>query len=328
MNKNVLFAVAPLVTWHGFVDTYYAWDFNRPETKERSYTTQPLKHDAFGINLAMLGAKVEQGRKRGVLTLQHGDSVDINYAAEPKEGEGLKHLQEAYAGIKLSDEIWLDAGIYLGHIGNESWISKDNWTYSRSLQLDYVPYYATGLRLSGKNWQLHLMNGWQNIKENNSGKAIGTQYVWKFGEKTLTYNTQLGHEPFPGRQTSGTRTYQNLHLEVPGEKVDWKGAVDVGTQKYTWGAASSQWRWRFKDKWATAARLEYFHEENGAINPTGVPGGFRVFGTSLNIDHSFEEGALARLEIRRLQSSEEIYPGKDKSHAHDTFVVASMGVSF
>jgi hypothetical protein len=335
MNRNILFAVAPIVTWQGFVDTYYAWDFNRPMTKERSYTTQPVKLDAFGINLAMLGAKVEQGKKRGVLTLQYGDSVDINYAAEPKQGEGLKHLQEAYAGIKLSDEIWLDAGIYLGHIGNESWVSKDNWTYSRSLQLDYVPYYTTGLRLSGKNWQFHLLNGWQNIRENNNGKAVGTQYLWRFGEKALTYNTQVGHELFPGRQTSGLRTYQNLHLEIPGEKVDWKGAIDVGTQNVpgkeqalAWGATSSQWRWRFKEAWAAAGRVEYFHDHKGAINPTGAPGGFRVFGVSVNIDHTFEEGALARFEIRRLQNSDAIYSGKGDAKDHDTFVAGSLSVTF
>lgn len=335
MNKNVLFAIAPLIQWQGFVDSYYAWDFNAPPAHERSYTTQQQKHDAFGLNLAMIGAKLEQGRKRGALTIQYGDSVDSNYAAEPKQGEGIKHLQEAYAGIKLNEDVWMDAGIYLGHIGNESWISRDNWSYSRSMQLDYVPYYATGVRFVGKQWQLHLMNGWQNIRENNNGKAIGTQYVWSFGDKALTYNTQVGHEPFLGRGTSGLRTYQNLHLDVPGAKISWKGAWDVGTQNvpgkekaYVWAATTSQWRWQLSEKWSQAFRLEYFHDQKGAISPTGTSGGFRVFGTSTNFDWYFDEGVLVRFEVKRLQGSDAIYPGRDRSHRTSTIAAASLGLSF
>lgn len=329
-----LWAVAPLVQWHGFVDTYYAWDTNRPPQRERAFTTQEPKHNEFGINLAMLGVKVEQVRKRGALTLQHGDSVDFNYVLEPNKGEGIKHIQEAYAGIKLG-EVWVDAGIYLGHIGNESWISRDNWTYSRSMQLDYVPYYATGVRVSGENWQLHLINGWQNIRENNKGKAVGTQYVWRLGGKTLTYNTQVGDEPYFGRNTSGLRTYQNLHLEVPGERVSWKGAWDLGTQNvpgreqaHVWGATSSQWQWRLAEAWIEAFRLEYFHDQKGAIVPDSPHNDFRTFGASTNFDYHFEQGALARFEVKRLQATDQIYPGTHRRHHTNTVLAASLGLSF
>jgi len=336
MKKNLwLFAAAPLVQWNGFVDTYYAWDFNAPPSRERSYTTQQQKADTFGLNLVSLGAKLEADRRRGALVLQYGDSVDSNYALEPKQGEGIKHIQEAYAGIKLSEEVWMDAGIYLGHIGNESWISKDNWTYSRSMQLDYVPYYATGVRFVGKNWQLHLMNGWQNIKENNSGKAVGTQYVWSFGDRTLTYNTQVGHEPFFGRGTSGLRTYQNLHLDVPGQRISWRGAWDVGTQNVpgkeqaqVWAATSSQWRWSLAELWKQAFRLEYFHDQKGAISPTGTRGGFRVFGVSTNFDWAMEEGALVRFELKRLQATDSIYPGRAGLKQTSTIVATSVALSF
>lgn len=326
MNKNVLFAVAPLVTWQGFVDTYYAWDFNRPETRERSYTTQPLKHDAFSINLAMLGAKIEQGKKRAVVTFQYGDSVDANYIAEPKEGAGIKHMQEAYAGIKLADDLWLDAGIYLGHIGNESWVSKDNWTYSRGLLAEFSPYYATGARLSGKNWQLHAMNGWQNIRENNSGKAIGTQYSWG----KVTSNGFIGEEAAPGGG-NGTRVFHDLMFELPGEKIDWKAALDLGAQRISgedkfvgWGGVSSQWRYRWKEQWSWGTRLEYLHDERGVVAGTK----FRVAGASVNLDHLFEEGALLRWEIRHLEATEDIYPGKGRTRQGDTFVTASLGLGF
>lgn len=336
MKKNIwLFAAAPLVQWQGFVDTYYARDFNEPVGQERQYTTQQQRGNAFAINLAMLGAKIEGERKRGALVFQYGDSVDSNYAGEPNQGEGIKHIQEAYAGLKVGENIWVDAGIYLGHIGNESWISRDNWSYSRSLQLDFVPYYTTGVRVSGENWQLHLMNGWQNIKETNQGKAIGTQYVWKLGQNTLTYNTQVGDEVFIGRNTSGLRTYQNLHLEVPGENVSWRGAVDVGSQTvpgkekaHVWAATSSQWRWRVDEKLFQALRVEYFHDQKGAIAATGTGGGFRVLGVSTNLDYTVEDGVLVRGEVKRLQATDAIYPGERNLNHSSVVLAASVGLSF
>jgi hypothetical protein len=37
----------PKRTFGGFVDTYYAWDFDRPHTFDRVYTTQPARHAEF-----------------------------------------------------------------------------------------------------------------------------------------------------------------------------------------------------------------------------------------------------------------------------------------
>jgi hypothetical protein len=322
-----------------FIDTYYAWDFKPAANRRRIYTTQPLKHDTFSTNLAMIGYKIEKTNMRANLTLQSGDSVDTNYKSEPKEGQSVKNFQEAYAGVKVSDETWLDAGIYLGHIGNESWISGHNWTYSRSLQLDYVPYYTAGMRLSGKDgkntWQLHLMNGWQSISDQNSSKTVGTQYSWHKEKYSITYNTQVGQEIFPGRNTSGLRTYQNLHWEIPGRFIDWKMAIDIGTQNVpgekkalVWGSTASQWRWRYDEKWTFAGKLEYFYDAKGAINPTGTPGNFRVAGASMNADYKWENGLVSRLEFRKLQAADPIYPHGSTYGYSDTFIVSSLSYQF
>jgi hypothetical protein len=44
-------------TVSGFVDVYYAYAFSRPPSRERSYTTQPLRHHEFNLNLAMIDLK-------------------------------------------------------------------------------------------------------------------------------------------------------------------------------------------------------------------------------------------------------------------------------
>lgn len=326
-------------TLYGFIDAYYSWDFNPASDRLRTNTTQPIKHDTFSTNLAMLGYKYQQDSFRGVLALQAGDSVDANYSSEVKAGQSVKHFQEAYLGYQIGDNLWMDAGIYLGHIGNESWISGNNWNYSRSLQLDYVPYYTSGIRFSGKHgkndWQFHIMNGWQRINEDNHGKAIGTAYTWYRDGYTITYNTQVGHEVVPGQNTSGLRTYQNVHWELPGELIDWRMAVDMGTQNIpdedktvVWGATSSQWRYKFSEVLTFASRLEYFYDPKGGINNTGVPGNFRVLGSSVNADYILKPGITLRTELRHLQAADPIYSHEDENIESDTFLTTSLSYMF
>ena len=75
-------------------------------------------------------------------------------------------------------------GIYPSHIGFESLQSQLNWTYTRSWMgelcalLPDAASRAPGASMTQWSAQLHLINGWQNISENNHGKALGTQVAY------------------------------------------------------------------------------------------------------------------------------------------------------
>ncbi|MDE2291086.1 MAG: outer membrane beta-barrel protein, partial [Elusimicrobia bacterium] len=160
------------VSFGGFLDTYYAYDFDRPASRARAFTTQPARHNEFDVNLAYIEAVVAADRVRGRLALQAGNSVQSNYAGEPAVGSVsgpslTRSIQEAWAGYRVTEKLWVDAGICFSHIGMESFISRDNWTYSRSLMAEFSPYCQSGVRASyqfDKDWsaQLHVLNGWQN----------------------------------------------------------------------------------------------------------------------------------------------------------------------
>ena len=60
----------PKITFGGFVDGYYAFDFNRPATYDRAYTTQPARHNEFNVNLAYVEAKLDAPTYRGRFALQ------------------------------------------------------------------------------------------------------------------------------------------------------------------------------------------------------------------------------------------------------------------
>ena len=170
----------PKMAFGAFVDTYYAFDFEKPSTRNRVYTTQPARHNEFNLNLAFVEARIADERVRGRFALQTGTSVNCNYAAEANNRELAQLIQEGVVGYRLADNLWIDAGIYLSHIGLESWVSRDNWTYTRSLCSDFSPYYQTGVKAtlqasSQFALQFHVLNGWQNIAETNNGKAVGLQ---------------------------------------------------------------------------------------------------------------------------------------------------------
>lgn len=323
----------------GLVDAYYTYDFNNPFDMNRAYTTQPLRHNEFNINLAYIDAKFNDDKIRGRLALHTGTYVENNYAAEPQL---LKNIFEASGGFKITDNIWLDAGIFPAHIGFESSISKDNWTYSRSLMADYSPYYEAGIKLSSNfneklSGQLLLLNGWQNIKETNSSKAAGLQLQYKpLDNLSITYNNFLGSE-VPDSNGILLRFFNDFIIQY-GILPNWDAALifDIGTQQKStggislWHTGAFQTRFKITSALTLAGRLEYFNDKEQVIVTTKTASGFQVYGASLNLDYTLSENLLWRTEGRILSSADKIYPTsqKDVLNNTDSFIVSSLTLSF
>lgn len=325
------------VAFGAFLDTYYAFDFNQP-TGDRVYTTQAVRHNEFSINLAYLEAKLERERTRGRLALQAGSSVYSNYAGErsvnPALGDILQHVQEAYGGYRLTDQLWLDAGIFLSHIGAESFLSKDNWNYTRSLGADYSPYYQAGVRLAyqaSPQWQasLHILNGWQNILETNSDKALGMQVIFTPSETfSVTYNNFLGRE-------QELRFFHDVIVKATlSDRWALSFSSDLGMQKQAGGSDYSLWyvetllsQLRIAPTLTIGGRVEYFHDRDQVIVVTGSRNGFQTFGASLNLDWQPEPGVLFRNEIRSLFSQDAVFSGASGPRSSNTLFVTSLALA-
>ncbi|MBL0083634.1 MAG: outer membrane beta-barrel protein [Saprospiraceae bacterium] len=86
---------------------------------------------------------------------------------------------------------------------NESAISKDHLMYTRSLAPEYVPTIFSGVKLtmpiSAKvTAYLYLLNGWQQIKDNNVNLAFGSQLEYRPDDQNLiNWNTYIGDESSP-----------------------------------------------------------------------------------------------------------------------------------
>lgn len=336
-----LYAQAPAdtagtVAFGAFVDAYYAYDFGRPESHDRAFTTQAARHDEFNLNLAHVEARYSSSRVRGRLALQAGTSVQVNYAAEPDELGGrtnfLPHLQEAFIGVSLAPGLWIDGGIMLSHLGSESWISSDNPNYTRSLASEFASYYEAGVRATWNatpalTAQVSVVNGWQNVAENNEDKAVGVRLDWTpLPAITLSYSNFVGREPHATAGDQSLRVFHDFVARVaPSARSLLIGTFDVGTQDGdTWYAGSLVGRWWVAPTLGINGRVERFDDEGGVIVP-----GLRTWGASLGVDVA-RGPALWRTEARTFfGAEEEIFPDRGSGTGlskTSTAVVTSLSV--
>ena len=332
------------VKFGAFVDGYYAWDFNRPRTFDRAFTTQPARHNEFNVNLAFVEAVLSGAKVRGRLALQYGTSVQANYAAEPRVGSAsggdvARFLQEAVVGVKLAPVLWLDGGIYLSHIGSESWISRDNLTYTRSLIADYSPYYQSGLKLTWQATpklatQFNIVNGWQNISETNEGKAIGARVDYTASPRlTLSAYNLIGSET-PDSLARQVRVFQGVSAKVtPSERVTVVGTFDVGRQDL--GSETGHWygaaligRVQATPSVALVARVERYDDPKEVIIVTGTAHAFKANGGSLGVDVVPAPRTLWRTEFRALAGKDAVFPGRDSARKSNALLVSSLALTF
>ena len=337
------------VTFNAFIDGYYAYDFNRPPSIDRAYTTQPSRHNEFNINLAHVEAKLDGARVHGRLALQAGTSVQSNYAGEPtigtiSGGSLSRHIQEAFAGYKVADKLWIDGGIFFSHIGNETWISRDNWTYSRSFVADFTHYYETGVRAI---WRVTpaltmtgvVVNGWQNISETNSQKAVGVRLDYAISPAvTVSYDDFFGNEQ-PDSVPSRLRIFSEalfkaqvssaFGIELTADYGLQHRATGDGDDAFYIGAVVA--RYALNPKVALNGRVEYFSDRNGILTsaPAGADG-FRSGGASIGVDVIPQPRLLWRSELRGFTARDRVFPshsGSDLFSKNDGFVVTSLALT-
>ena len=339
---------APKVTFGAFVDGYYAYDFNRPANFDRAFTTQPARHNEFNVNLAYVEAKLDGPRMRARLALQTGTSVQSNYAAEPRNGsvsgpDLSRFVQEAVVGAKLADNLWVDGGVFLSHIGMEGWISRDNPTYSRSLVADYSPYYQSGAKLTWQatstiTAQLDVVNGWQIISESNSAKSVGVRIDYAPSASTvLSYYNYLGDEAPDSLPERRLRMFNGVGLKSSlSSRVLVLAEFDYGTQGLGADLGTAHWyggtlvgRVQVTPVVAMVGRVERYDDRDQVIIATGVADGLRANGASFGLDVIPTPRLLWRSELRGFEGEHAVFPKRDGAPSNgDAFVVSSLALTF
>ena len=185
---------------HGFVDAYADWNPNQPSDRdnfEPGTGTTARNANQFGLNLAALDISLDANPVGFHVVGVAGTGTDVVHAGElhPDRMRSIYQASVSYK-VDVGRGVLLEVGIQPSHIGNEVFFSKDNWNYTRGWMGEFSPYYQTGLKVATSlddHWsgQLWLLNGWQNIEDNNGGKSIGTQIAYAKDALGVTLNTSL-----------------------------------------------------------------------------------------------------------------------------------------
>jgi len=332
-------------SFSGYVETYYQYDFNKPADNSRpGFIYSHNRHNEFNLNLGFLKGSYNTERVRANLAIAAGTYMNANYTAETGV---LKNVLEANAGLKISKKknLWLDAGIFSSHIGFESAISKDCWNLTRSILAENSPYFESGAKLTyisnNSKWLISglVLNGWQRIKrvDGNSLMSYGTQLQYKLNSNTtLNYSTFIGTDkPDSARLW---RYFHNLYgvFNVT-SKFGITAGFDIGSEQRTKGSNDfNTWyspvlilKYAINPKWAVAARGEYYDDKYGVIINSGTPNGFKTAGYSVNVDYAPMPNAVIRLELRSLNSKDDVFSkGSSAATNSDTFITSSIAISF
>ncbi len=303
----------------GYVDAYYGYNFNQPNANSTPYFVSMNRHNEMNINLAFIDLRYNTERVRARIVPGFGTYINSNYAAEPG---ALKNIVEASAGLRLSKRknVWLDYGIIGSPYTNESAISKDHLVYTRSFSAENVPYYLSGAKLSVTlsqkiNLYLYLINGWQQIIDQNQYKSFGSQLEIRPNNKNLiNWNTYIGDERSAAHPLYRNRYFTDLYwIFESGKKFSSTACAYIGLQQKIgqesiWWSANYSARYSFTHKFSLSGRVEYFTDPNNTMISSIISSNqFSSYSGTVGVNYKIGDHALLRLENRIFYSEKDNY---------------------
>jgi len=302
----------------GFVDTYYTYNFNRPSNPCATVGSVAVSnclynfnvaHNSLSLNLAevALEKKPTADSRAGFrVDLDYGPSATMVNAFEPG-GSTYQNIEQAYVSFlaPAGTGLQIDFGKFVTMMGNEVIETKDNWNYSRGLLFALaIPYYHTGARLtyspsSKVTLQAHVVNGWNNAQDNNTGKSIGGAVTLKpTGALTIIENVMFGPEQTDNnddwRKISDTIvTYTATKQLTLAANYD-HGQDTVNGSKVMWHGIAGYAKYQANDWFALSPRVEWYRDSDGFS--TGTDQTLKEATVTAELKH--KDGIIMRLEYR------------------------------
>lgn len=276
------------------VDAYYDFYSTKPsgDAQFRNFDT---KHNQFAFSMAQvwLAKPASADSRTGFkVKFNFGPASTLVNSFEPGSNEFIQNIEEGYLSYlaPLGKGVQVDVGKFVTQHGAEVIEAKDNWNYSRSLLFALaIPYYHSGVRVSyalnGKTTIMGaIVNGWNNVVENNSGKTIGAQIAFKpVAALSIVQNYMAGPEQpsnsddwrhlsdsvvtwtmTPSLSVMGNYDYGND--TVAGSAGHWQGvAAYAKLQARKWIAVSPRFEWFDDPSGFTTGAVQTLKEATGTI---------------------------------------------------------------
>ena len=288
----------PSVVPSAYVETYYAYNFNRPSNGITNYRAFDDRHATFTLENAVIAVDGKADRFVARVALQSGSTGDTYYLGEPARpgADGaasggpsvFKHVQEAYVAFGETERIAVRAGLYLSPIGPEAMAIKDTWLWSRSNLFYGLPFYHTGVRVSWKatdrmTLRLSVINGWNSVIDNNDTPSVALKATIELTPRvTLDVHWLGGVERDHGAK-EGQALRQLLDTNVTWNAAHWldfivntdEGIEDNRLGLNGWASGALFARARLHERLFLAARSDLVMERHATKD--GVTSGPLLF---------------------------------------------------
>jgi len=303
----------------GFIDGYYSFNFNRPNTTDGFDQVNQLynfndKTDQFELSAAKLTLNHDPDPVGAHVDVVYGRTNDLINAAPTNatSAQQLNYLEQAFLSLKPAKAkgFELDFGKWVTSAGAEVIEAKDNWNYSRSLLfVNAIPYWHFGARTSvpvskTETIGFQLFNGWNNVSKSNGG--ISGAFTSALVKPKFTWNLNYLVGPENSNTTSGLRNLVDTTLLLtPNSKFNMYVNYDYGQNQdapaaqddkklNTWQGVAVAARGQCTGTQALAFRYEYFNDADGF--QTGTVQHLQEF--TATYEFKWAEGLLTRVEYR------------------------------
>jgi hypothetical protein len=303
----------------GFVDVYFGCNFNTPGTRLsqlRSYDTQ---HDSFTLSLAELSLEKKptvESRGGYRLDLDYGSTATIVHASEPGGTTTFQNVGQAYLSFlaPAGQGLQFDIGEFYTPIGNEVVKAKDNWNYSRSLLFTLAePTYHSGVRVSYSLSDrvalgAYLVNGWNDVVDNNTGKTVGAQITLKPSAALTIVETYLGGPEQAADNGDWRHLADTVLTYTATPKVSLAMNYDFGQDRVAgtrvrWQGVAGYFRYQPIAWFALSPRAEWYDDPQGFTSGSAQS----VKEITLTAELKHKGGTTMRIEYRRDVSNQTFF---------------------
>lgn len=316
----------------GVLDAFYSGDLNSPSSGLSLYRSfdwkQGLELNAAEVSVSRdgpeFGFQVDAG---------YGEMFRIMNLSDPWSGVN-RYISQAFVSYKPPlDGIRLDFGKFYTSVGAEVPETYNDFNYSRSLLFVLgEPFYHFGLRATvpvSKTFSTGVLvvNGWNDVRDNNSGKTVGllsslTRAKWGWSEIYLT-----GPEK-PGTDIGFRRLYNSVLTLTPTSRVNaylealWAMDRRVAGGKDQWSGVAAAAKFSTSKKTSLSFRAERFNDTTGFT--TGTPQHLEE-GTA-TFDYRPASFLIARSEFRRDWSDQAVFDldGKPRASKSQTTMLVGL----
>jgi hypothetical protein len=324
------------VQFSGLVDMYGSKSFQNPASGLVPGRTFDQDTNTFNLNMAKLEIEHAAEPVGFRLDLGFGRGFEIFNGGEPY-GSGLQYIPQAYVSVAPASwhGIQLDFGKFYTNAGAEPTETHLNWNYSRSRIYNHGPFFHAGVRAA---FPVHekvtlgtqLVNGWDNVRDNNTGKTVVlTSLVtpvegFSWGQTYLTGPENTG-------TNEGWRNFYDTVVTVGSGKAQAYINFDYGRFKPLGGGTETivalygAARFEVNDWFAISPRVGWYDDRDGWA--TGQSQSIKDF--TITAEARMKQGFIGRLEYRRDWSNQPYFdrgnePGSSKNA--DTLLVGFVVV--